>query len=207
MPSKSLALAVAQEWDVQTGIIQPSLMHLTGLCNTVIDNPLNNTRDDLVEQAIQYLTSDTICFRSTEPVLTELQEKEWDPILNWFNERFNGDLKSTTSLIMCLPSLELIDSITEYINGMDVWSVAGFSHALESNSSLVLTSALFGDRVDPLQACELSQLELRHQISRWGTVEWQHSIETQDLLSRLSASLLLMQLSKDLTLFTSKELS
>ena len=35
VPSKSLALAVAQEWDVQTGIIQPSLMHLVQYIHTM----------------------------------------------------------------------------------------------------------------------------------------------------------------------------
>ena len=34
-------------------------------------------------------------------------------------------------------------------------------------------------------------------MNKWGSVEWQHEIEAQDLLSRLSASVLFHELTKD----------
>lgn len=37
VPSEPLALAVAQEWDCQEKLVQLPLMHLTALCNTVLD--------------------------------------------------------------------------------------------------------------------------------------------------------------------------
>lgn len=37
VPSEPLALAVAQEWESQQKYVQLPLMHLTGLCNTVLD--------------------------------------------------------------------------------------------------------------------------------------------------------------------------
>lgn len=58
--SECLAHAVAQEWSAQQQIVQPPLMHLTALCNTVIDNPHNVTREDQVKSLLPYLDSDTI---------------------------------------------------------------------------------------------------------------------------------------------------
>ncbi len=37
VPSESLAQAVAQEWDSQGRLVQLPIMHLTALCNTVLD--------------------------------------------------------------------------------------------------------------------------------------------------------------------------
>ena len=35
------------------------------LCNTVLDNPHNNTKEDIVKSIIQYLETDTILFQSS----------------------------------------------------------------------------------------------------------------------------------------------
>ena len=58
--SEGLAHAVAQEWGAQRQLVQPSLMHLTAICNTVIDNPHNVTREEQVLSLLPYLDSDTV---------------------------------------------------------------------------------------------------------------------------------------------------
>lgn len=60
VPSERLALSVAQEWNAQHGFVQPSLMHLTALCNTVIDDPQKLSRSQRVAALLPYLSSDTI---------------------------------------------------------------------------------------------------------------------------------------------------
>ena len=60
VPSEPLALAVAQEWNAQENFVQPSLMHITALCNTVLDDPHNASRESNVESLVHYLTSDTL---------------------------------------------------------------------------------------------------------------------------------------------------
>ena len=60
VPSEQLAVSVAQEWNAQLGFVQPSLMHLTALCNSVIDDPHKLSRQQQVAALLPYLTSDTI---------------------------------------------------------------------------------------------------------------------------------------------------
>ena len=60
VPNERLAHAVAQEWGAQGQFIQPSLMHVTALCNTVIDDPHKRSLEQIIDSLIPYLQSDTI---------------------------------------------------------------------------------------------------------------------------------------------------
>ena len=60
VPSERVALSVAQEWNAQHSFVQPSLMHLTALCNTVIDDPHQLSRSRRLAALLPYLSSDTI---------------------------------------------------------------------------------------------------------------------------------------------------
>ena len=60
VPSEGLAVVVSQEWGAQQHIVQPPFMHITTLCNTVIDNPLKVERETRVDALLSYLDSDTI---------------------------------------------------------------------------------------------------------------------------------------------------
>lgn len=59
VPCEELAVSVVQEWSRQDDVIRPSLMHLTSLCNTVIDEVYGEGAglDSLQKQ---YLNNDTL---------------------------------------------------------------------------------------------------------------------------------------------------
>ncbi|CAG2178365.1 unnamed protein product, partial [Oppiella nova] len=63
----SLALMVANEWQTQRHTIRLSAMHLTQLSNTAIDNPGHDCRQSLADSILEFIDSDTLCFRVTEP--------------------------------------------------------------------------------------------------------------------------------------------
>lgn len=60
VPFEPLALLAAQEWVGQVGVVKPSLMHVTSMCNTVLDNPRQITQEQLVEDLAVFLQSDTL---------------------------------------------------------------------------------------------------------------------------------------------------
>lgn len=64
VPSERLSLSVAQEWSAQQQFVQPSLMHLTALCNTVLDDPHKQAKDRTVDSLLTYLESDTVWYVS-----------------------------------------------------------------------------------------------------------------------------------------------
>lgn len=60
VPTEGLALAVAEEWQTQIDVMQPSLMHFTSLCNTVLDERESRTREEVAETLVGYVLSDTL---------------------------------------------------------------------------------------------------------------------------------------------------
>lgn len=62
--SEPLAIAIATEWDAQKDIIDRSRMHLTALSSTVIDNPNNLNKQDIVNYLVNYTNTDAILYQS-----------------------------------------------------------------------------------------------------------------------------------------------
>lgn len=65
VPNETLAHAVAQEWAAQEELIITQQMHLTGLCNVCVDNPMDIQEDALADAILNFLVTDTVLFFST----------------------------------------------------------------------------------------------------------------------------------------------
>uniref|UniRef100_T1H6N1 ATP synthase mitochondrial F1 complex assembly factor 2 n=1 Tax=Megaselia scalaris TaxID=36166 RepID=T1H6N1_MEGSC len=99
LKSEPLAIAVATEWHNQKDVITQSSMHLTALCNTSIDNPNRLEKPDMVNYLLNFLPTDTVLFQSNEEAdLAEFQKNEWDPVIEWFNKRYETNLQKTLDI-------------------------------------------------------------------------------------------------------------
>ncbi|MCP9263718.1 Atp synthase f1 complex assembly factor 2 [Dirofilaria immitis] len=142
--SEALALAVAEEWNMQ-----------------------------------KFLDKDTILYRLEENnKLLELEERNWNPIVEWVNWEYGLSVKPSYSLLEGSRFLQLI----------------GLQYATESLKSVLLTLATISSRLHVDEAVELALLEQKYQSDIWGKVEWAHDIEREELISRLSAGVLLVHL-------------
>ncbi|KAJ3632471.1 hypothetical protein MTP99_009480 [Tenebrio molitor] len=189
--SEPLALAVATEWNSQKGNITRSKMHLTTLCNTVIDNPNNLTKYDMVNYIINYLDTDTVLFQANEQEdLLTLQEKEWDPVIAWFNKRFNVSLVKSRQ--MDLPPVSQQDKATlgKHLLSYNFATISGFVYGVDTLKSVILTLACIERFLTPEEAVLLSRLEEEYQTGHWGRIEWAHDLNQQELQTRLSAVIL-----------------
>ena len=75
-------------------------MHLTALCATACDNPNRKSKVDLAQDFLQYVESDTLCYRVEHPrEMVALQEKLWDPLLEWFCETYHVSIAATQTII------------------------------------------------------------------------------------------------------------
>lgn len=113
--SEPLAIAVATEFDNQKEHIERSKMHLSALCFTAIDNPNNHTKIDMVNYLLNYIPTDTILFQFDEESLHALQRNEWDPIIQWFNERYGTNLQKTMDITPPNVSAEDKMKISKYL--------------------------------------------------------------------------------------------
>uniref|UniRef100_A0A131YJY7 ATP synthase mitochondrial F1 complex assembly factor 2 n=1 Tax=Rhipicephalus appendiculatus TaxID=34631 RepID=A0A131YJY7_RHIAP len=205
IPNEALAVAVATEWDCQQKEINPHEMHLTGLCNTVLDNPSKKTKEDMASDILEFLESDTLCYRMDEPDdLVVLQKEQWDPLLRWYEERFGVRLEAKSDLTVSKLPQEVCDVMSKHLMSYSLWGLTGIQYGTESLKSLVLFQAALAQHLSVEQAVMLGRLESEFQTSRWGSVEWAHDLDREQVLCRVAAAVLFVQLTSESSSVVSK---
>ncbi|KAL1422976.1 hypothetical protein MTO96_021569 [Rhipicephalus appendiculatus] len=205
IPNEALAVAVATEWDCQQKEINPHEMHLTGLCNTVLDNPSKKTKEDMASDILEFLESDTLCYRMDEPDdLVVLQKEQWDPLLRWYEERFGVRLEAKSDLTVSKLPQEVCDVMSKHLMSYSLWGAPGIQYGTESLKSLVLFQAALAQHLSVEQAVMLGRLESEFQTSRWGSVEWAHDLDREQVLCRVAAAVLFVQLTSESSSVVSK---
>ncbi|KAK8725760.1 hypothetical protein OTU49_010466 [Cherax quadricarinatus] len=195
VPNYGLALAIAHEWASVKDKIHPSLLHLTGLAFSVIDNVNHETKWNIVNKTLEYLVTDTLLYRDNGMEdFTAMQAKEWDPVLDWFNRRFETDLKPCDGILVVDIPESTRETIRRYLLSYDIWAVNGFLFGVEVLKSVILAIAAAERKISSEKAVFLSRLETNFQISHWGAVEWAHDLDKYDHQSRFSAALLFIHL-------------
>ncbi|XP_071964002.1 ATP synthase mitochondrial F1 complex assembly factor 2-like [Antedon mediterranea] len=200
VPSEALAIAVCTEWDKQTDIIKQHTMQMTTLCNTALDNPTGRNKEQVITSILHFLDTDTVCYRQELPVdLVELQTREWDPLLDWFNSRYETDITSTQSIMPPAVPDETRAKLKQHLLTHNEWALFGYESAVQSLKSIVVAFALMDRHIHVERAMALSRLEEEFQISKWGEVEWGHRIDHMDLQARVAAATLFVHLVTETT--------
>ncbi|XP_057629859.1 ATP synthase mitochondrial F1 complex assembly factor 2 isoform X2 [Chionomys nivalis] len=195
VPSEALAIAVATEWDSQQDTIKFYTMHLTTLCNTSLDNPTQRNKDQLIRATVKFLDTDTICYRVEEPeTLVELQKSEWDPVIEWAEERYGMEIGSSTSIMGPSIPTQTREALTSHLSSYNMWALQGIEFIVAQLKSMLLTLGLIDRHLTVEQAVLLSRLEEEYQIQKWGNIEWAHDYELQELRARTAAGTLFVHL-------------
>ncbi|EGD82241.1 ATP synthase F1 complex assembly factor 2 [Salpingoeca rosetta] len=200
VPSEELAHTVAFEWDVQGDVIEPSSMNVTLLCNTAIDNPSGMSHEDRIDNVEPFMRTDTVCFREdTSRALIDMQSEIWDPIVEWFAMRYNQPLMVTYRLDE-VQSPEAVAIMRRELLGMTPFELTAYELAADTAKSAVIALALREGAINAQEATAAARLETDFQTSRFGEVEWAHTIEKHDTQARLAASAIVMRLAREATL-------
>ncbi|XP_041829144.1 ATP synthase mitochondrial F1 complex assembly factor 2 [Melanotaenia boesemani] len=198
VPNEALAIAVATEWDAQRDTLKFYTMHLTTLCNTALDNPTQRDKDQMINAALKFLETDTICYRVEEPpALVELQKNEWDPVLHWIENRYNVTIGSSSSILGPDIPEATKDTFRQHLSSYSLWSMTGLEFVITQLKSVVLSLGMVDRHLSVEQAVLLSRLEEEYQIRRWGNVEWAHDYDMYELRARTAAGALFVQLSSE----------
>lgn len=189
--SEPLAIAIATEWDAQKDVIDRSRMHLTALSSTVIDNPNNVQKADIVNYLVNYVNTDAILYQSDEDKrLKELQVAEWNPVIEWFNKRYDVKLEATDALEVPSFAPGTAMNISRYLSSYNEAALHGIMYAVDTLKSVILTCACVDRFLAVEKAVLLARLEEEFQLGHWGRVEWAHDVNMLDLQARLSAAIL-----------------
>lgn len=198
VPNEALAVAVATEWDSQRATLKFYTMHLTTLCNTVLDNPTQRDKHQMISAALKFLETDTVCFRVDEPSgLVDLQRNEWDPVLHWIENRYNVVIGSSSSILG--PEIPDVtkETFRQHLSSYNFWSLTGLEYIITQLKSVVLSLGVIDRHLTVEEAVLLSRLEEEYQIQYWGNVEWAHDYDMYELRARTAAGALFVHLSSE----------
>lgn len=168
LPTLALAEAIAGEWQAQQDEIRPQSMPLMQLAATSIDRVMIDptfARTDV----IRYGGTDLLSYRADEPAaLAARQAAEWQPLLDWFRERYDVPLNVTSGIIAVAQPAELTPRLEQVCDGLDAWRLTALHGATTNSGSVVIGLALLDGRLDAEAAHRAALLDELHQAERWG---------------------------------------
>lgn len=166
-------------------------MMLTALCNTALDNPNNLKKDDIINYLLTFAETDTILFHNeSDPQLYKVQVEQWDPVIEWFNKRYDTELQKSVDISMPVFPANAKMQIAKYLHSHSLTTLHGIQYAVDTVKSLILAFACIDRYLTADRAVLLSRLEEEFQLGFWGRLEWAHDLTQQDLQTRLSAAIL-----------------
>lgn len=122
--------------------------------------------------------------------LYKLQCAEWDPIINWFNERFDANVEKVCDITQPKIAGNTKMNLSKHLLSYDEQTMHAFNYGVETLKSVILTFACVERHISVEKAVALSRLEEEYQLKFWGRVEWAHDLSQHDTQARLAACIL-----------------
>ncbi|GAB5489341.1 MAG: ATPase [Parasphingorhabdus sp.] len=172
LPSRQLALEIANEWDAQDEEIDPVTMPLTGLAQGALDQ-VAHERERIVGRIAAFADSDMLYFRGVDSQadLVAHQAECWDPLLDWAQSRFDVSFKLIFGIMHQSQSDETIVRLSAAVECQNDFTLAAMLSISGLTGSLVATLALVEKKFEPALIWKLSNLEELWQEQQWGSDE------------------------------------
>ncbi|MFQ5959604.1 MAG: ATP12 family chaperone protein [Alphaproteobacteria bacterium] len=168
LPNAALADAVAQEWRTQADQIRPDTLPFTRFAATAIDM-VAERRDDVVWEIANYAATDLVCYRAAAPAdLARRQREGWQPLLDWLAEHHGARLRATTGVVPIAQRDDALAVLYALVADFDDHALVALHALATACGSLVIALALADGRIDAETAWDLSQIDERYKIEKWG---------------------------------------
>ena len=160
VPSETLAMMIAAEWDSQLKQIQPSNMPLMTLACTTLDQAALHPKH-YRDEAINFLRTDTTCFLAdpTEDRLLHRRQKQaWQGLHDFCCDRLGGSSPTTAlgieGILMTrkrgsekphtgLPHPEILTELaTKWIYSLDAWQLVALNSIANQAKSFLIAFAI-----------------------------------------------------------------
>lgn len=167
-PTRALGEAIAAEWRGQGEILKPESMALTKALNTALDRVVAN-RAALVEDLVNYASSDLLCYRAEAPVeLVQRQSTVWDRWLAWALERYGARLAVTTGVTHIAQSGDALARLRAAIDAHDHYRLVGLHAGITITGSVVLGLAFAAGAAGADEVLAAAEIDATYQAELWG---------------------------------------
>ncbi|NQW10071.1 MAG: ATPase [Alphaproteobacteria bacterium] len=168
LPTRSLAEAIAAEWDAQADTIDPRGMPATGFAATVADR-VTPQRDHVVDEIAGYGGSDLLCFLTEDPPeLIARQEAAWRPWREWAERTLGLTLVLGAGIMPVRQPEGTLAAFRAAVAAEDAWTLAPLHDLTSITGSLILGLAVLRGRLGAETAFEVSRVDEEFQAERWG---------------------------------------
>ena len=170
LPSRALGEAVAAEWDAQQERIDPAVMPLTRLVNSVIDG-VAMAPAPVAEEVVRYLGSDLVCYRADTPAgLVARQAQHWDPILDWARDTLGARFVLAEGVMFAAQPDHAIVAASAAIPS-DPWRLGAVNVITTLTGSALIALALSQGRLTLDDAWTAAHVDEDWNMSQWGRDE------------------------------------
>ena len=168
LPTRKLAVKIAEEWAQQLDAIDPAQMPYRRLVNSAIDK-VQRSYAAVVLDLLNYGETDLLCYRTDSPQdLVLKQNKLWDPILIWAKNELSIDLKTTCGIVHDPQDSRQIQIMAKEINSYDCFTLTGFYDLVTISGSILVGFSLYYKQILPSHAIDISFLDEDWQREKWG---------------------------------------
>jgi chaperone required for assembly of F1-ATPase len=170
VPSRSIADAIAAEWNAQTETIDPLTMPLTRLANSVIEGVIDKV-EAVADDVAKYLGSDLLFYRAGHPeALVAREAAHWDPILFWAADTLGAHFILAEGVVHVRQPDSAIAAARAALPP-DAWSIAAVHVIVTLTGSALLALALFHGVIDPDQVWAAAHVDEDWNSEKWGVDE------------------------------------
>lgn len=171
LPTRTMAQAIADEWDAQVDKIDPLTMPVTRGANSAIDK-VAPQQAEVVADLANYGDSDLLCYRAAGPVeLVARQAEKWDPVLDWSEGVFGARLNVGEGVMHVAQDPALLANLHAEVAAFDNFALAGVHDLIAISGSLVLALSVTKKYLNPEDAWLLSRVDEHWQAELWGEDE------------------------------------
>jgi chaperone required for assembly of F1-ATPase len=169
-PSQILAQAIAQEWDAQQEVINPSKMPLTRLANSIIDG-VANAPEAVAEDIEKYLWCDLLFYRADGPEgLIRAQQQHWDPVVAWARDELGARFILAEGVVFVPQPQEAIAAACRTLP-QNPWALGALHSVTTLTGSALLALALAAGKLDTAAAWAAAHVDEDFNLAAWGRDE------------------------------------
>src|ERR1700676_272866 len=166
-PARSLAEAIAPEWNAQGEIIDPLTMPLTRFGNSVVEGVADKI-DAVADDITKYLGSDLLFYRAGHPeALVAREAAHWDPILFWAADTLGAHFILAEGIVHVRPPDSAVAAARAALP-RDAWSIAALHVVTTLTGSALLALALMRGVLNADQVWAAAHVDEDWNMERWG---------------------------------------
>jgi chaperone required for assembly of F1-ATPase len=166
-PTQGLAEALAAEWEAQREVINPALMPLTRLANTIIDG-VTHERHAVAADIAKYFGSDLLFYRAGEPHgLIARQAALWDPVLAWARAELGAHFILSEGVVFVTQPERAVAAARAALPS-DPWRLGAMHSITTLTGSALLALAVLREHLSALDAWAAAHVDEEWQMQQWG---------------------------------------